>query len=69
MRGGVTAASSVKLRREGAELGTFPSKWLRRLTLLPPRAAGDREKPSLLWSLWRLCLWGGREGRKGEKGP
>lgn len=59
MSGGVTAASSVKLgaaEEGGAELGLShlsgsgdsPS---------PPQSRGDGEKPSLLWSLWRLCMW------------
>lgn len=63
--GGVAAVSSVKLgAAEGvcvAELRTFPPS--------PPRAAGDREKPSLLWSLWRLSMWVGRRVERAVKGP
>lgn len=45
---------------EGAQLGT--SQQSASGDPLAPRAAGDREKPSLLWSLWRLSMWGWREG-------
>lgn len=54
--------SSVKLEAaEGgmAELRTFPTP--------PPRAAGDREKPSLLWSLWRLSMWVGRRAERARR--
>lgn len=54
--------SSVKLgAAEGgmAELRTFPTP--------PPRAAGDREKPSLLWSLWRLSMWVGRRAERAQR--
>lgn len=62
MSGG--AASSVKLRREGAELRTFPSKWLRRLTLLPPEQQGT-EKSHHFFGLCggSACGVGGRAER------
>ena len=68
MSGGVTAASSVKLRllrRAGAELGTSPSEWLRRPTPSPQSSRGQRKAiTSLVFVAAQRVGWEG-----GHRGP
>lgn len=54
------------LRREGTELGTFLSEWLRRLPLLPPEQQGT-EKSHHFFGLVAALHVGREEGEQGQE--